>query len=358
MPVDPRDRLGSTSRSCRPPSARRAPAARGRRGGGSASCWPPTAPGCATRAGGAAARSGAAPRGRRRPAAARHAASVAPSSIAWAAPWAMNGSIAWHASPSSVTRPADQRSSGGRSNSAQMKVSSTAPRIVADLRVPALERGERVRDVAAVGPRLARPAVLLDDRDEVDQPLAAARSSARSAGRAHPYLRVTSSSRWREPLGRHQPAIRDAAGEARAPAGPNRHPAHRRVDAVGADQHVDLDRRRRSRTRASTRSPWSTSPVSRWPRCRRSGGQRPQQRVQQVGAVHLVVREAEGLDDRVAERRAQQRPAVVPAALMPGQRPDAHPARSSASPRRCRTRDAFGLTWMPAPTSLSAPARS
>ena len=29
---------------------------------------------------------------------------------------------------------------------------------------------------------------------------------------------------------------------------------------------------------------------------------------------------------------------------------------SSASPRRCRTRDALGLTWMPAPTSLTAAA--
>ena len=40
------------------------------------------------------------------------------------------------------------------------------------LRVPALERGERVPDLAAIGPRLARPGVLIEDRDEVDQPLA------------------------------------------------------------------------------------------------------------------------------------------------------------------------------------------
>ena len=55
--------------------------------------------------------------------------SVAPSSRPCAAPWAMNGSIGWHASPSSVARPFDQRGSGGRSNSAQMNVSSTAPTI-------------------------------------------------------------------------------------------------------------------------------------------------------------------------------------------------------------------------------------
>jgi hypothetical protein len=50
----------------------------------------------------------------------RHAVSVAPSSIACAAPCAMNGSIAWHASPSSGTRPTDQRGSGVRSDSPQM----------------------------------------------------------------------------------------------------------------------------------------------------------------------------------------------------------------------------------------------
>jgi len=46
--------------------------------------------------------------------------------LACAAPCAINGYIGWHASPSSVTRPADQRGSGSRSNSAQIKQVSAA----------------------------------------------------------------------------------------------------------------------------------------------------------------------------------------------------------------------------------------
>ena len=89
------------------------------------------------------------------------------------------------------------------------------------------------------------------------------------------------------------------------------------------------------------------------------GRQRADERAEQVGAVHLVVREAEGLDDGIAQVGAQQGAPVVPAALVPGQRADAHAAPGRRRVRgRCRTRDALGLTWMPAPTSLTAPARS
>ena len=154
----------------------------------------------------------------------------------------MNGSIAWQASPSSVTRPADQRASGGRSNSAQMNVSSTAPDDRADLRVPALEGGERVGDLAAVGPRFARPRVLLDDGDEVDQPPAADEVVHEVPAGAHPHLRGDLEPELAQPLGRHQPAVGDAAGEARL-LGPEQEPAHRRVDPVRADQHVELGAR-------------------------------------------------------------------------------------------------------------------
>ena len=65
-------------------------------------------------------------------------------------------------------------------------------------------------------------------------------------------------------------------------------------------------------------------PRNRWRDVEALRRQRTDQRGQQIGAVGLVVREAEGLDHRVAERRAQQRPAVVPAALVEGQRPHAH----------------------------------
>jgi len=54
---------------------------------------------------------------------------TAPSSMACAAPCAQNGSIAWQASPSKVTRPADQCSIGGCSKSPQTNASSTASTI-------------------------------------------------------------------------------------------------------------------------------------------------------------------------------------------------------------------------------------
>ena len=47
-----------------------------------------------------------------------------------------------------------------------MKISSTDSRILADVGVPARERGQRVGDVPAVSPRLSRPTVLLDHGDK------------------------------------------------------------------------------------------------------------------------------------------------------------------------------------------------
>jgi hypothetical protein len=63
------------------------------------------------------------------------------------------------------------------------------------------------------------------------------------------------------------------------------------------------------------------------------GRQRAGERGQQVGAVHLVVREAEGLDDGIAQVGAQQRAPVVPSALVPGQRADAHPGQVVGQPQ-------------------------
>jgi hypothetical protein len=49
-------------------------------------------------------------------------------------------------------------------------------------------------------------------------------------------------------------------------------------------------------------------------------GQCPGQRIQQVGTMHLVVREAERRLKGLGQRRAQQRAPVVPTALVPCQR--------------------------------------
>ena len=95
------------------------------------------------------------------------------------------------------------------------------------------------------------------------------------------------------------------------------------MDAIGPDEDVDL----------SARSPLELDlhpvpavdePDEPVAEVQALGRELPPQRGQQVGAVHLVLREAERLDHRVAERRVQERPAVVPAALMPGEWAHAH----------------------------------
>ena len=109
----------------------------------------------------------------------------------------------------------------------------------ADLRVPALEGGERVRHLAPIGPGLAGPRVLLDDRDEVDQARTADEVVHEVPTGTHPYLRGHVEPEVAQSLGRHEPAVGDAAREARA-LGAEQDAAHDGVDAVGADQDVEF----------------------------------------------------------------------------------------------------------------------
>ena len=192
----------------------------------------------------------------------RQAPSDAPSSIACAAPWAMNGSIAWQASPSSVTRPADQRSSGARSNSAQTKVSRRAPRIVRTCGCQPSKAASASADLGSIRPRLPRPGVLLDQRDEVDELPAADEVVDEMPARAHPYLRRRLELEVAQPLGRHQPAVGDAAGEPRA-LGPEQGPAHRASGCRRRPPAASTSIRAPLSNRASTRSPRSARPVSR-----------------------------------------------------------------------------------------------
>jgi hypothetical protein len=62
------------------------------------------------------------------------------------------------------------------------------------------------------------------------------------------------------------------------------------------------------------------------------GRERAGQRRQQVGSVHLVMGEAEGGLEWLRRGRAQQRAAVVPAALVPRQRLDAGPGQLPGEP--------------------------
>jgi hypothetical protein len=112
----------------------------------------------------------------------------------------------------------------------------------ADLRVPALERLEHVGDVAAVGPGLAGPGVLLDDRHEVDQAATRHEVVHEVPSRPHPHLGGDLQSQVRQAFRGHQPAVGDAAGEPRM-LRPEQEPPHGRLDPVRADQHVGLDAR-------------------------------------------------------------------------------------------------------------------
>jgi hypothetical protein len=198
------------------------------------------------------------------------------------------------------------------------------------LRVPALEGGQRVGDVAAIGPRLARPVVLLDDRDEVDQTLLLDVVVDEVPARAHPELGGHVQIEVRQALRRDEAAVGGAPGEGRVLRAEERG-ADGRVDAVGADQQADLDggavRERRRDAIAAVGE--ARQPVAN---VQALGRESVHERAQQVGAVHLVVREAEGLHHDVAERGPQQRPPVVPATLVEGQRPDAHAGQLVGQP--------------------------
>jgi hypothetical protein len=60
--------------------------------------------------------------------------------------------------------------------------------------------------------------------------------------------------------------------------------------------------------------------------------QRPKQGHQQVGAVHLIVRKTEGVDDRVRERSTQEGAAILPTALVECERPHTHRRQIVAEP--------------------------
>ena len=174
--------------------------------------------------------------------------------------------------------------------------------------------------------------------DEVDEPPGADEVVHEVAAGSHPHLCGDLELQVAQPLGRHQPAVGDAAGEARL-LGPEQESADRRVDAVGADQRVELGAGAVGETgldaiAAVDEAVEAVSGVDPL------GGERVPQRGKQVGAMHLVVREAERCLERLRQRRAQQGAAVVPAALVPGQRPHpgarqlARPARARAAPAR------------------------
>jgi hypothetical protein len=96
------------------------------------------------------------------------------------------------------------------------------------------------------------------------------------------------------------------------------------------------------RASAVARAPWLEAELHAVADVREAGqavaqvqplsGERARQRGQQIGAVHLVVGKAEGVLHQTAQGGAQERAAVVPAALVPGLRGDARPREIPRQP--------------------------
>src|SRR5438270_11260139 len=113
---------------------------------------------------------------------------------------------------------------------------------MADLRVPALERGERALDRSAVGPVFAAPFVVLGPADKVQQLAARHEVMHEMAARPDPGLAAELKLEIGDALDRDEPAIGDAAGEfRRLVAEEDRAP--RRMKSVRADQDVGVDAR-------------------------------------------------------------------------------------------------------------------
>ena len=120
----------------------------------------------------------------------------------------------------------------------------------------------------------------------------------------------------RQPLGRHQSAIGDAAGEARA-FRPQQLLAHARVDAVGTDQEIaacdraivemHLDGIAAAHIRLESMVHMQTL----W-------RQRVDQSCEQIGTMDLIVRRAERRLHGARKRGTQQGAAVIPASLVEG----------------------------------------
>ena len=134
-------------------------------------------------------------------------------------------------------------------------------------------------------------------------------------------------------------------------SGPKSEMAHARMDAVGADQQIGLDR---SAVLEARDDPLALRLQADQPVADMQpfGGHGSAQKLGKVAAMEVIVGRAECRFDLGPERRALQGAAVVPAPLMDGA-PAARPTRSIAgfSPRRISSREALGLIWMPAPIS-------
>ena len=219
--------------------------------------------------------------------------------------------------------------------------------------MPALECGQRLRDLAAVGPRLARPGVLLDDGDEVDQAPAADEVVHEVPAGTHPDLRRHLEPELAQPLGRNQPAIGDAAREARVlgrrtGSGARREwmpsaPTSTSKLGAGAVGEPRLDA---IAVIAPDRSADGRDG------CARRAARRPARRADRRGASGSAGKPNAASSGSASGARSSVRPSSQRRWCQASGRTPVL-ASCSASPSPCSTRDAFGLIWTPAPTSPS-----
>jgi hypothetical protein len=183
-----------------------------------------------------------------------------------------------------------------------------------DLRVPPLEGGERAGHRRAIGPVLAVPGVVLGPADEVQQAPPRDEVVHEMTARAQPRLGADLEPEVGDAPDRHQAAVGDAAGEARRLLAEQRRP-HRRMDAVGADQHVGRDARAVLEPGLDAIAPVGEGdePVAE---VHALGGEARGDDGEQVRAVHGQVRRAVELLAERVEGGPLEGAAVLPAPLV------------------------------------------
>ena len=156
------------------------------------------------------------------------------------APWARNGSVGWHASPSRLTRPTDQCSQRFASEHRPFVRDVDGVDDRQHVRMPEREVAAAFLHRAGLRPAFDQPVVALDRGDEVQQLAAAQRVGDDVAMRADPGHAVLLTQPRGQTVHRHDAAPRHEAGEGGARAAEQRL-ADARMHAIGADQRIAAD---------------------------------------------------------------------------------------------------------------------
>ena len=180
--------------------------------------------------------------------------------------------------------------------------------------MPAGIFGQRILDAALGQPGFARRLLRAADADPVEGPSGRDVVLHDAAVRSHPDAGDLGDIEMRDPLGRHQPAPGDVAGVARQLLAEHL-PAHRRVDAVGADEDV-AGRGAAVGERDGDAVGILIEALDARAEVEAFLAEAAEQHVEQVGAVRGVVRRAEMRLRPLAERRVVEAVAGVPGAIV------------------------------------------